>query len=62
MTPDPLERPAPAERRPAVWPWLLVPLVALAMFFALSRIRATTAPLETQPPPATESIEPAATD
>jgi hypothetical protein len=26
---------APGERRPAVWPWLLLPLVALALFFAL---------------------------
>jgi hypothetical protein len=25
----------PAERRPAVWPWLLIPLVTLIIFFAL---------------------------
>jgi hypothetical protein len=24
-----------AERRPAVWPWLLLPLLTLALFFAL---------------------------
>ena len=28
-----------AERRPAVWPWLLLPLVALAMFFALRTVK-----------------------
>lgn len=27
------------ERRPAVWPWLLMPLVALALFFALQRVK-----------------------
>jgi hypothetical protein len=29
----------PAERRPAVWPWLLLPLVALALFFALREVK-----------------------
>ena len=28
-----------AERRPAVWPWLLLPLVALTLFFALSSMK-----------------------
>ena len=28
-----------AERRPAVWPWLLLPLVALSLFFALSSMK-----------------------
>ncbi len=26
---------APADRRPAVWPWLLLPLVALTLFLLL---------------------------
>ncbi|HSY07448.1 MAG TPA: hypothetical protein VK820_02775 [Steroidobacteraceae bacterium] len=30
---------APGERRPAVWPWLLIPLVALALFFILRSVR-----------------------
>jgi len=36
----------PSERSPAVWPWLLIPLVALALFFALTRVRSeqTAAP------------------
>lgn len=40
-------RPA-AERRPAVWPWLLMPLAALALFFALRTVRHSTesGPLE----------------
>jgi hypothetical protein len=29
----------PAERRQAVWPWLLIPLVALALFFILRTVR-----------------------
>jgi hypothetical protein len=30
--------PAARERRPAVWPWLLMPLVVLLVFAALYRI------------------------
>lgn len=29
---------APRERRPAIWPWLLMPAVVLAVFFALNRV------------------------
>jgi hypothetical protein len=29
----------PGERLPAVWPWLLIPLVALALFFILRSVR-----------------------
>jgi hypothetical protein len=29
----------PGERLPAVWPWLLIPLVALALFFILRTVR-----------------------
>jgi len=39
MTPEPMERTATAERRPAVWPWLLVPLVALLLFFFLLNLK-----------------------
>jgi hypothetical protein len=28
----------PRERRPAIWPWLLMPLVVLAVFWALERM------------------------
>jgi hypothetical protein len=28
----------PRERRPAIWPWLLMPAVVLAVFFALNRV------------------------
>ena len=31
-----------AERRPAVWPWLLMPLAALAMFLLLRSVRHAT--------------------
>lgn len=37
MTPETshLTTAAPAERRQAVWPWLLLPLVVLTVFFLL---------------------------
>ena len=36
MAPEPTpSSDAAAERRPAVWPWLLIPLVALTFFFVL---------------------------
>jgi len=34
-------RPA-TERRPAVWPWLLMPLAALALYAALWSVRHST--------------------
>lgn len=41
MSSDPLPSPSggTAERQPAVWPWLLLPLVALALFFALRAVK-----------------------
>ena len=41
MLPDrsPSASASAAERRPAVWPWLLLPLVALAMFLALRTVK-----------------------
>ena len=30
--------PAPRDRRPAIWPWLLMPLVVLVVFAALLRL------------------------
>jgi hypothetical protein len=32
------ERPVTRDRRPAVWPWLLMPLVVLLVFYALFRM------------------------
>jgi hypothetical protein len=41
MSPDPSlpTVASTAERRPAVWPWLLLPLVALTMFVALRSVK-----------------------
>ena len=41
MSPDPSlsSLASAAERRPAVWPWLLLPLVALTLFFALRTVK-----------------------
>lgn len=33
--PTPSQSTAAADRRPAVWPWLLIPLVALTIFYVL---------------------------
>jgi len=35
------------ERRPAVWPWLVMPLIVLLLFYALFRVHqsAPTAPV-----------------
>ncbi len=27
-----------SERRPAIWPWLVMPLAALALYFSLDRL------------------------
>jgi hypothetical protein len=48
MTPEPTPSgDAATERRPAVWPWLLIPLVALTFFYVLHT--AKEAPHKTSP-------------
>jgi hypothetical protein len=37
--PNETSLPAPVERRAPLWPWLLMPLAALALFVTLSRVR-----------------------
>jgi len=47
---------SPRERRAAVWPWLVMPLVVLAVFFALLRMHhrlGTTPAAAVTPAPAT---------
>jgi hypothetical protein len=44
-------RGARERRRPAVWPWLILPLIVLLVFYALFRVhRPGHAPAVTQPP------------
>lgn len=43
QAPDDTGTHKPTERQPAVWPWLLIPLVALALFFVLSKVREESA-------------------
>lgn len=43
------------ERRPAIWPWVLMPLVALALFFLLRMVRHSTRMLGPGPAVATGS-------
>jgi hypothetical protein len=45
------------DRRPAVWPWLVMPLVVLAAFFTLKRVRERP-PAPVVAPPA-QAIAPA---
>jgi hypothetical protein len=51
---------ATAERRPAVWPWLVVPLLALALFFALSRFKESRLPAQSDSAPPAEETSPSA--
>jgi hypothetical protein len=59
--PDTAGSDKPSERVPAVWPWLLIPLVALALYFTLSRLRSeqiaasADAPAAVISPPNTDS-------
>ena len=43
----------PRHRRGALWPWLVTPLVTLALFFALHNERKTSAPVPGGPTAAT---------
>jgi hypothetical protein len=38
------ERTGSRERRPAIWPWLLMPVVVLLVFYALFRMHHTGTP------------------
>ena len=53
---------AARERRPAVWPWLVMPLIVLLVYFALLKVhrRPEPAPPDatTQPPAAAQSGTP----
>jgi hypothetical protein len=40
------ERRMPRERRPAVWPWLVMPGVVLLVFYVLFRLHHPGAPLD----------------
>ncbi|HET9388355.1 MAG TPA: hypothetical protein VFO44_01785 [Steroidobacteraceae bacterium] len=42
VSPESMVPGGPAERRPAIWPWLVMPLVTLALFFALNRLHQMT--------------------
>ena len=35
---------APADRRQPMWPWLLLPLVTLTLFFVLFKLKASDSP------------------
>jgi len=40
---------AASERRPAVWPWLVMPLIVLLVFYALHRVQHPPAAPATAP-------------
>ena len=46
------------ERRPAIWPWLVMPLVVLGAFYALNRVHQHAGPMAS-PPPAQPAPAPA---
>jgi hypothetical protein len=45
----------PADRRAAIWPWLVMPLVTLALFFALFKLRQTQDSIYSTDPPSSVS-------
>jgi hypothetical protein len=42
----------PGDRRPAIWPWLVMPLIALTAFYCLERLRDVWGQEELSSPPA----------
>ena len=40
--------PAPADRRPAIWPWFAMPAAALALFVTLHTVRHTGATAQSE--------------
>ena len=50
----------PRERRPAVWPWLVMPLIVLAAFYTLKRVRERPGPPVVPAPAQTTPAAPAA--
>jgi hypothetical protein len=42
----------PADRRPAIWPWLVMPLIALTLFYCLDRLSRQAEDQEDLPVPA----------
>jgi hypothetical protein len=65
MAPEPTpSSDAATERRPAVWPWLLIPLVALTFFYVLHTAKEAprkasqhTESSSTEAPPPSEPAE-----
>jgi len=49
-SPDSMAASGPRERRPAVWPWLLMPAVVLLVFYALFRMHQQPKPPPAAPP------------
>ena len=49
----------PRERRPAVWPWLVMPLIVLAAFYTLKRVRERPGPPVVPAPAQTTPAAPA---
>ncbi len=50
---------AARDRRPAIWPWLVMPLVVLAAFYTLKHVRERPAPPVVAPPAQSAPVTPA---
>jgi hypothetical protein len=48
----------PADRRPAIWPWLVMPLIALTLFYYLDRLNRQAGDQEDVPVPAAHTDAP----
>jgi len=49
---------SPRERRPAIWPWLVMPLIVLAVFYALLRVHQRPPPAQAPPAAVSPATEP----
>lgn len=58
-TPD-LMHSVQGDRRPAIWPWLVMPLIALTAFYCLERLREVWGQEDLPPGPAAIHAEAAA--
>jgi hypothetical protein len=54
-TPETMMTPLPSDRRPAIWPWLVMPLITLALFYGLDRLRHQRALDDLDPPQASSN-------
>jgi hypothetical protein len=56
-TPETLIQPLPTDRRPAIWPWLVMPLITLGVFYWLHSLDQVSGVASRHASP-TEAVQP----